>query len=360
MSGGPYDLRNPGGRRIFLGLSAVIVVTVILAAHEVMLPFVLAIVVAYVLTPGVVRVERLGVPRWAAISSSVYAVSLGLLGGSISLMMPRLLVEGKNAAAELPHLSVVAHEQWLPAIDAKLSHWSGQPVLVDPPPDADATPDRVAPMHITKRPDGSFDVLITEGVQVREVRDGVWHIQENDRAVRGISSAGSPPQGVRQSQRLHAVELARAPEDRAGDHPRHLARHLQPLHDADARGLHDPHAREAPHLLSRAALAPRRARLVRSLSSGASTAASPAWCAARLIICFLNGVLSAFRVLALRSEVLAHPRHGGVDHVARPHLRIDHESRSRRVAIGLTQSPGTAFAVLAWILGIHQLGSEFL
>ena len=30
------------------------------------------------------------------------------------------------------------------------------------------------------------------------------------------------------------------------------------------------------------------------------------------------------------------------------------------VAVGLTQSPGTAFAVLAWIIGIHQLEANFL
>ena len=30
------------------------------------------------------------------------------------------------------------------------------------------------------------------------------------------------------------------------------------------------------------------------------------------------------------------------------------------VLVGLTQSPGTAFAVLAWILGIHQLEANFL
>src|SRR6185312_11799412 len=30
------------------------------------------------------------------------------------------------------------------------------------------------------------------------------------------------------------------------------------------------------------------------------------------------------------------------------------------VAIGLTQSPATAFGVLAWIIGIHQLEANFL
>ena len=30
------------------------------------------------------------------------------------------------------------------------------------------------------------------------------------------------------------------------------------------------------------------------------------------------------------------------------------------MVIGLTQSPGTAFGVLAWIIGIHQLEANFL
>jgi predicted PurR-regulated permease PerM len=57
---------DPGTRRrtLFLVVSAALFVAVVIAAREVMLPFILAIVIAYVLTPLVAAVERRNV-CWA-------------------------------------------------------------------------------------------------------------------------------------------------------------------------------------------------------------------------------------------------------------------------------------------------------
>src|SRR5262249_11747802 len=72
--------------------------------------------------------------------------------------------------------------------DAKLAAWSGQP---PPPPEALIPPDpddKPAPFRLVLKPDGSYDVRVAEGVQFREKRDGVWHIEQVEKS-RGISSA---------------------------------------------------------------------------------------------------------------------------------------------------------------------------
>ncbi len=51
----PRRWRKP----LLLGLSALILVVVVAVAHSVMTPFVMAMVIAYVLTPAVSWVERL-------------------------------------------------------------------------------------------------------------------------------------------------------------------------------------------------------------------------------------------------------------------------------------------------------------
>jgi predicted PurR-regulated permease PerM len=79
----------------------------------------------------------------------------------------------------------------------------------------------------------------------------------------------------------------------------------------------------------------------------------------QLLICLVNGVLSAFGfwlfglkywpILALLAGIMSIiPIFGSI------------LSSVPAVAIGLTQSFGTAVAVLAWIVGIHQLEANFL
>jgi predicted PurR-regulated permease PerM len=174
----PFD---PRPRRILLAVSATVVCAVVVAAHQVLLPFVLALVVAYVLLPAVTRVERLRVPRWAAVLI-VYAATLGAIGGFFSAIVPRLVAEGRNLAAEWPQLTATARTEWLPAVDKKLAAWSGRsptpPVTGDlgaPPPVPTAKP---APFKLVKQPDGSYDVRVADGVVFHERREGVWEIEQ--------------------------------------------------------------------------------------------------------------------------------------------------------------------------------------
>ncbi|NOU28620.1 MAG: AI-2E family transporter, partial [Polyangiaceae bacterium] len=54
-------------RKLFYAFWAALIVSVVYVGREVMLPFVLALVVAYVLTPAVAWVEKKKVPRAGAI-----------------------------------------------------------------------------------------------------------------------------------------------------------------------------------------------------------------------------------------------------------------------------------------------------
>ena len=74
-------------RIIFLSISAALVVALLWWSSEVLLPFILALVIAYVLTPLVALCERGRIPRAASILL-VYAVTLGLIYVSIAAIAP--------------------------------------------------------------------------------------------------------------------------------------------------------------------------------------------------------------------------------------------------------------------------------
>ena len=355
-------------RTIFLAVSAIVVVAVILAAHPILHPFLFALVVAYVLTPAVCRVEKQArLPRWAAILL-VYAVTLGTIGGFIGLIVPRLVSEGQGLAAEWPHLTERARANWLPAIDAKLSAWSGRPIEPEPAPQTPSNPavdtadpastidDKPPPFRLVRKDDGSFDVRVTEGVQFREKRDGVWQVEQAERR-RGLSSAAMVRDGFDKAAAYlqeNSIEVLKIGREVvfAVVHSVFmlvwtlmLAGYLILTHEkilGFLRELAAPGSRPAFDLFLR--------RLDRGLSGVVR---------GQLVICVVNGVLSAigfslfglkyWPILALLAGVMSViPIFGSI------------LSSVPAVAIGLTQGPGTAFGVLAWILGIHQLEANFL
>jgi predicted PurR-regulated permease PerM len=79
----------------------------------------------------------------------------------------------------------------------------------------------------------------------------------------------------------------------------------------------------------------------------------------QLIICVVNGVLSAigFSLFGLKYWPILAFVAGGMSIIP---IFGSILSSVPAVAIGLTQSPATAFGVLAWIIGVHQLEANFL
>jgi predicted PurR-regulated permease PerM len=346
-------LGGPTKRKVFLAVSGAVAVAVLVAASQVLLPFILALVVAYVLTPAVRRVER-RMPRWVAILL-VYAVTLGTLGLFVSRIVPRLVAEGHNLGEELPVLNRSARETWLPALDAKLNEWSGHKPEAVPPPDT-AADQKPAPFRVVARPDGSYDVVVSDGVRFRETREGVWEIEEIDRSSR-LSSAAMLQEGFEKGLgylRENSYQLLKIGQRIASA----VSAGIFNLFMTLMLGGYLILTHEKIIAFFRALVAPPDRgsfdRFVRRLDRGLSGVVR-----GQLIICAVNGVLSAvgfslfglkyWPIMALVSAVMSLiPIFGSI------------LSAIPAVAIGLTQSPATAFGVLAWIVGIHQLEANLL
>jgi predicted PurR-regulated permease PerM len=349
---------TPRERTIFRTVSGVTVVAILIASHDVLMPFVLALVVAYVLLPAVKRVERARVPRWAAILL-VYAMSLGVVGGFFSVIVPRLITEGRGLADEWPHFMKTARDEWLPAVDKKLLAWTGQKPV--PAPEVQespkgAPPEHPAPFRIQKLPDGSYDVRVAKDVVFRERRDGVWRIEQRESAA-PIRSANLLRDGFDKGAAFlqeNSIEVLKIGREIAFGISRGiftlvmslmLGGYMMLTHErifAFFRELWPPQERESFD------------RFLRRLDRGLSGVVR-----GQLMICLVNGVLSAigfalfglkyWPLLSVIAAVMSIiPIFGSI------------LSSVPAVAIGLTQSPLTAVGVLAWIIGIHQLEANFL
>jgi predicted PurR-regulated permease PerM len=349
---------SPWKRWVFLALSGLAAVSIILAARSVLLPFILALVVAYVLTPGVRRVEGLKVPRWIAILL-VYALSLGAVGLFISQIVPRLIAEGQSLGREWPKLTVTAREQWLPRLDRKLTSWSGQPPApTDLVPDDSVGPvdETPPPFRLVHKDDGSFDVRVSEGVRFREKRDGVWEIEQVEKR-RGISTAALLREGFDKGAAYlqeNSVELIKIGREVIAAVSRGIFTLFMTLMLAGYMILtHEKILAFFKSLVSPPAQ-PSFDRFLDRLDRGLSGVVR-----GQLLICLVNGVFSAigfsifglkyWPILSVVAAVMSLiPIFGSI------------LSSVPAVAIGLTQSPATAFGVLAWIIGIHQVEANFL
>ena len=112
---------------ILLGVTAIVLVTIIAVARDVMTPFVMALVVAYVLTPAVSWVERRRVPRgWAIVI--VYVIVLGSLALFVRLTAPRVGQEIGTLGREMRHNAAVARAEWIPVAQQRLTDRAGRQV----------------------------------------------------------------------------------------------------------------------------------------------------------------------------------------------------------------------------------------
>src|SRR4051812_12942654 len=88
-------------RIVFLAVSGACVAAIVVGTSEVLLPFLLAIITAYVLTPAVAFCERWRAPRGASILI-VYALTIGTLYGAVATIAPRIASETQGFARESP------------------------------------------------------------------------------------------------------------------------------------------------------------------------------------------------------------------------------------------------------------------
>ncbi len=340
-------------RRLFLGASAAVAAAVVLVAHEVMLPFVLASVIAYVLTPLVGRLERRRVPRAVAILL-VYGVVLGSMGGFFRLISPRIALEFRTLSAELPHLAADARDHWAPAITNRL-----RDVGISPPaPSSDAPPPASTSAFVARtQPDGSLAIDVGTGVVVTETKRG-WLVEpapENRKESFDPNAAIADALGKTFAYaQQNTLEIVRAVQELVVRISAVIFSFFITLMLAAylmmTRERIELFFRSLVHPDARAGFDALIARIDRGLSGVVR---------GQLVICAINGVLSAigfgliglkyWPVMALVAAVFSLvPIFGSI------------ASAVPAVAIGLTQGLGTAAAVLAWIVGIHQLEANVL
>ncbi len=345
--------RQRRARAIFLSASALGLVAAIVLGHAIILPFLLAATLAYVLFPLVRRVERFKLPRWAAILL-VYLVTVGGTVGFAWAVVPRLFDEMKSLARDLPAMTQRIRDDWLPTIDARLQSWSDKPksdataAPAEPPP---------PPIVVTPKGDGSYEIRFQDDIQLRQTHEGTWVVRSRHDDQRAFSSERALRDAFDRSiahLQTNSAELVQVGRQIIGGIWRAfflffitlmLAGYMMFSYERIHRFVREmwPEAR-------RAAFDKFLDRLDRGLAGVVR---------GQLLICLVNGVLTAvglwvfdlkyWPVLAIIAALMSIiPIFGSI------------LSAIPAVALGLTQSFGTALGVLLWIVGIHQLEANFL
>lgn len=355
----PIIIDEPRGRRfgwtrsrlVFLGVSGLFALLTIWWAAEVILPFIMALIIAYVLTPAVDLCERARLPRALSIIL-VYVVTLGGLYLAVAAMAPRLYQETMTLARDAPQITEKLTTTWAPRVEG---FTQGILDRVAPP----AKPEEPAPaLEIQKRPDGSFTV---------ELRSGVEIVQEDAKHWKVLPITTEP------AERFSAARLAREAAGQAFDYVKRNALDLlkvgQAIFGKVARSIflffltlmlaaYLMLTREAIIDFFRS-LPPERVRpsfdrLLHRIDRGLAGVVR-----GQLLICLVNGVLSAigfwmfglkyWPILSLVAAVMSIiPIFGSI------------LSTIPAVLIGLTQDFFTALWVLLWIIGIHQVEANLL
>jgi predicted PurR-regulated permease PerM len=339
-------------RRGFLAAAGAAFLAVVVIAHEVLLPFVLAFVVAYVLWPLVAWAERrLRVKRAVAILLS-YALVLGGAALFIRLAAPRVGAELGGLRRELPVLGTKIQAEW--SLARERLRDSG---LAQPPPAPQTEKDQSA-IVLHPRKDGSYGVDIGQGFVITPTRGGAYavepvHESQNESFDPNRIFAEAIGKSFAYAER-NALELAKIGRDIIAGASRIVFLFGITLMLAAYLMLTRERIFDFFTSLVRPPSRPSFETLLWRIDRGLSGVVR-----GQLIICLVNGGLSAigfaivglkyWPVLALVCAIFSLvPIFGSI------------ASSIPAVALGLTQGIPTALFVLAWIIGIHQLEANFL
>ena len=357
-SGREYVLRSGGGwtrgRVIFLAVSGLLVLALLVWAREVLLPFLVALIVAYVLTPLVALAERARVPRAAAILV-VYAITLTGIYTSIALIAPRIQAEVQKLVSDAPTLASELSTTWAPKAELWVQGMLDRAHITPAPAPAGQPPPAI---EIARQPDGSLRVDIGAGIDVVQHGPGHWRIgaagargsdqfRVSELAGKGIAEA----LGYVKANAFQIVRLGHAIL-------RQVARGIFLLFMTLMVAGYIMHTREAIIGFFRS-LVPPNARLgfdhlLTRIDRGLSGVVR-----GQLLICLVNGVVSAigfglfglkyWPILAIVAAVMSIvPIFGSI------------MSSVPVVLIGLTQGFWVALWVLLWIVGVHQIEANLL
>jgi predicted PurR-regulated permease PerM len=334
----------------FLTASAVLVCGLLLLVREVVLPFLLALIVAYLLTPSVAFLERRRVPPAAAILL-VYALSALLLVGVASVIGPRLRQQGTELAREVPERARQALHSFAPGaerrINALLNHQTPEPSL-EP---------RLPTLELQPTADGGYTLRLNAPIDV--VRESADHFRI---VVDHPTSSAFELSAWLEESLAATVEYVK-------NNAVELVRLSRAIVSATARGV----VLTFMTLMCAAYIIYTRNDIVNFLRSLPPAAARPSFdrlllrldrglagvVRGQLLICVLNFVLSGigFLLLGLKHWLLLAVVAGGMSIVP---IFGSLLSSIPVVLIALAQDSWTALAVLVWIIIIHNLEAGLL
>lgn len=338
-------------RIIFLASSAAFTAFIAWWASEVMLPFVLAVIIAYVLTPLVQICER-RMPRSASILV-VYLVTLSSLMVSVSLIAPRMYQETVGLTRDAPVIARRLAAQWGPLIEDRVDGLLGRSGAPEP----SEHPARTAALEVTTRPDGSIGISVGTGLDIIQENSKLWRIQQHAPEEDSFSVSALLSDGVDDTVQYlkgNALQLIRVGQAIISRVTRGVFLTFMTLMVAG----YLMHTRDQIVAFFRSLVPPssRRSfdRLTHRMDRGLSGVVR-----GQLVICCVNGVLSAvgfaafglkyWPVLALIAGVMSIiPIFGSI------------LSTVPAVIIGLTQDFWTGLWVLLWVLAIHQIEANLL
>ncbi|HEU4581608.1 MAG TPA: AI-2E family transporter [Polyangiaceae bacterium] len=351
------------GRRriIFLTSSALFVLLVLWLTREVVLPFVLAVIIAYVFTPLVGWCERRGLRRAVSIIV-VYLGTLAVASTSVALIAPRIYRETLGLTRESPQIARQLATQWGPVIEARIESLIDLTGTPPPGPRARTHPDLPPPhppaaLELLQRPDGSVGINVGSGVEIVQENSNVWVLREHEPDVAGFRITELLNDGVENTihyLRGNGMQLFKVGQAIVSSVSRGIFLTFMTLMVAAYLML----TRDQVFGFFRSLVPPRSRRsfdrLLYRMDRGLAGVVR-----GQLVICCVNGVLSAigfvifglkyWPVMALIAGIMSIiPIFGSI------------LSSIPAVLIGLTQSFFTAFWVLIWILLIHQVEANLL
>lgn len=345
-------------RVVFLSIAGGLTVLLLLLVREVLLPFMLAAIIAYVLTPLVTWGERkLRLPRPLSISL-VYVVVLGIMGLFIAALAPMLLRETVSLLREAPRMVHGAADTYGPEIDRRVNGFLGQLPIEQESAPVIKSEERRPAISIEPGADGAYAVHLRGGLEIIEESNGHYRVWDQ----------GTLPVGrfeLKAALDDALDRLVQYVETNAGGVLKlgqqivmRTTRAIFVLFMVFMVAAYLMYTRESVLGFFRSLVPPLHrpgfGRLVLRMDKGLSGVVR-----GQLLICVVNGVLSAigfwlfdlkyWPVLALVATVLSIiPIFGAI------------LSTVPAVLVGLTQSFGTAIWVLVWVIAIHQIEANLL
>jgi len=371
---------GPGSRlrrRVFLFGFLLLTIVVVALARAVLLPFLLAIVVAYVLSPVVDAAERRRpfgrqLPRWAI----VVVLYVGLIGGTVTVLVfsvPRLASELTRLAREVPRIAAQARDEWIPVVeervrevsarylgplDQQAAHPGPNDVRVQAHPgDSDGADQDIGAIQIRQR-NGNYEVVLPpHGIRVVPEGENAYRItaarpRNQDRDL--VATLNEMLGNVMTSTQNSAVWLFNAAKTAALSLSRGIFGLVMTLMISAYMLITSDRIFDFFRSLYRPTKRHEFDDLVRRLDRGLAGVVR-----GQLIICLVNGVLSGigFGLLGLKYWIFLTlvatvmsivPIFGSI------------LSTVPAVLVALPQGPGLALLVLAWVVAIHQLEANFL